>query len=96
MFQARHRGVQHAGANANGVKELVLAGLLLSSRRIVPGIEWVRTLKGKGKKWALVEKGKNDFVGPEIKGKKLGVVGLGAIGVMVANDALALGMEGRL
>jgi D-3-phosphoglycerate dehydrogenase len=82
------------GANANGVKELVLAGLLLSSRRIVPGIEWVRTLKGKGKEvGALVEKGKNDFVGPEIKGKKLGVVGLGAIGVMVANDALALGME---
>ena len=82
------------GANANGVKELVLAGLLLSSRRIVPGIEWVRTLKGKGKEvGALVEKGKNDFVGPEIKGKKLGVVGLGAIGVMVANDALALGMD---
>jgi D-3-phosphoglycerate dehydrogenase len=82
------------GANANGVKELVLAGLLLSSRRIVPGIEWARTLKGKGKEvGALVEKGKNDFVGPEIKGKKLGVIGLGAIGVMVANDALALGME---
>ncbi len=82
------------GANANGVKELVLAGLLLASRRIVPGIEWVRTLKGKGKEvGALVEKGKNDFVGPEIKGKKLGVIGLGAIGVMVANDALALGME---
>jgi Phosphoglycerate dehydrogenase and related dehydrogenases len=82
------------GANANGVKELVLAGLLLSSRRIVPGIEWVGTLKGKGKEVGpLVEKGKNDFVGPEIKGKKLGVVGLGAIGVMVANDAVALGME---
>ncbi len=82
------------GANANGVKELVLAGLLLSSRRIVPGIEWAKTLKGKGKEvGALVEKGKNDFVGPEIKGKKLGVIGLGAIGVMVANDAVALGME---
>ncbi len=82
------------GANANGVKELVLAGLLLSSRRIVPGIEWARTLKGKGKEVApLIEKGKNDFVGPEIKGKKLGVIGLGAIGVMVANDAVALGME---
>ncbi|HEX7598653.1 MAG TPA: phosphoglycerate dehydrogenase [Polyangia bacterium] len=82
------------GANANGVKELVLAGLLLSSRRIVQGIDWVKTLKGKGKEvGALVEKGKNDFVGPEIKGKKLGVVGLGAIGVMVANDAVALGME---
>ena len=71
------------GANANGVKELVLAGLLLSSRRIVPGIEWAKTLKGKGKEVApLIE-----------KGKKLGVIGLGAIGVMVANDALALGME---
>ena len=82
------------GANANGVKELVLAGLLLSSRRIVQGIEWAKTLKGKGKEvGALVEKGKTDFVGPEIKGKKLGVIGLGAIGVMVANDAVALGME---
>ena len=82
------------GANANGVKELVLASLLLASRRIVEGIEWARTLKGKGKEVGpLVEKGKNDFVGPEIKGKRLGVVGLGAIGVMVANDAIALGME---
>ncbi len=82
------------GANANGVKELVLASLLMSSRRIVPAIEWARTLKGKGKEVGpLVEKGKNDFVGPEIKGKKLGVIGLGAIGVMVANDAVALGME---
>jgi D-3-phosphoglycerate dehydrogenase / 2-oxoglutarate reductase len=82
------------GANANGVKELVVASLLLSSRRIVQGIEWVKTLKGKGKEvGSLVEKGKNDFVGPEIKGKKLGVIGLGAIGVMVANDAVALGME---
>jgi D-3-phosphoglycerate dehydrogenase / 2-oxoglutarate reductase len=82
------------GANANGVKELVLAGLLMSSRRVVQGIEWARTLKGKGKEVGpLVEKGKNDFVGPEIKGKKLGVIGLGAIGVMVANDAISLGME---
>ena len=82
------------GANANGVKELVLEGLLLSSRRIVAGIAGAQTLKGKGKEvGALVEKGKNDFVGPEIKGKKLGVIGLGAIGVMVANDALGLGME---
>jgi len=82
------------GANANGVKELVIAAMLLASRRIVPGIEWVRALKGKGKEVGpLVEKGKNDFVGPEIKGKKLGVVGLGAIGVMVANDAVALGMD---
>jgi D-3-phosphoglycerate dehydrogenase len=82
------------GANANGVKELVIAALLLASRRIVPGAEWVRTLKGKGKEVGpLVEKGKNEFGGPEIKGKKLGVVGLGAIGVMVANDATALGMD---
>jgi D-3-phosphoglycerate dehydrogenase len=82
------------GANANGVKELVIAAMLLSSRRIIPGIEWTRTLKGKGKEVGpLVEKGKKDFIGPEIKGKKLGVIGLGAIGVMVANDALALGMD---
>jgi D-3-phosphoglycerate dehydrogenase len=82
------------GANANGVKELVVAGLLLSSRRIVDGVEWARSLKGKGKEvGALVEKGKNDFVGPELKGKTLGVIGLGAIGVMVANDAAALGMD---
>jgi D-3-phosphoglycerate dehydrogenase len=82
------------GANANGVKELVIAGLLLSSRRILDGVEWARTLKGKGKEvGALVEKGKNNYVGPELKGKKLGVIGLGAIGVMVANDAAALGME---
>ena len=82
------------GANANSVKELVIAGMLLASRRIVPGIEWARSLKGKGKEVGpLIEKGKNEFVGPEIKGKRLGVVGLGAIGVMVANDALALGMD---
>ncbi len=82
------------GANANGVKELVLAGLLLSSRRLVPGIEWAKTLIGKGDEIdKLVEKGKSDFAGPEIKGKRLGVIGLGAIGVMVANDAAALGME---
>jgi D-3-phosphoglycerate dehydrogenase len=95
--QCSKRGVvvfNTPGANANGVKELVLAGMLMSSRRIVQGIEWARTLKGKGKEVGpLVEKGKNDFVGPEIKGKKLGVIGLGAIGVMVANDAVALGME---
>jgi D-3-phosphoglycerate dehydrogenase / 2-oxoglutarate reductase len=82
------------GANANGVKELVIAAMLLASRRIIPGVEWTRTLKGKGKEVGpLVEKGKNDFVGPELKGKKLGVIGLGAIGVMVANDAMALGMD---
>ncbi len=82
------------GANANAVKELVLAGLLLSSRRVVDGIQWAKTLIGNGKEVPkLVEKGKADFVGPEIAGKKLGVIGLGAIGVMVANDAKALGME---
>jgi len=82
------------GANANGVKELVLAGLLLSSRRIFPGLQWCKGLVGKGDEVPnLVEKGKNDFTGPEIKGKRLGVIGLGAIGVMVANDALELGMQ---
>jgi len=82
------------GANANGVKELVLAGLLLSSRRIVPGINWARSLAGKGDEVPkLIEKGKSDFVGPELKGKRLGVIGLGAIGVMVANDAVELGMQ---
>jgi D-3-phosphoglycerate dehydrogenase len=82
------------GANANSVKELVLAGLLLSSRRLVPGIAWAKTLIGKGGEVGkLVEKGKSDFTGPEIKGKRLGVIGLGAIGVMVANDAVELGME---
>ncbi len=82
------------GANANAVKELVLAGLLLSSRRIVPAIEWAKTLKGKGDEVGkLVEKGKGAFVGPEIGGKTLGVVGLGAIGILVANAARSLGME---
>jgi D-3-phosphoglycerate dehydrogenase len=82
------------GANANGVKELALAGLLMSSRKLVQGIGWARSLIGKGDEVGkLVEKGKSDFTGPEIKGKKLGVIGLGAIGVMVANDAVELGME---
>ncbi len=82
------------GANANGVKELVIASLFLSSRRIYQGINWAQSLDGKGDEVAgLVEKGKSKFEGPEIKGKKLGVIGLGAIGVMVANDAAALGME---
>jgi D-3-phosphoglycerate dehydrogenase len=82
------------GANANSVKELVIAGLLLCSRRIMPGIIWARGLVGKGDEVPkLIEKGKSDFVGPEIKGKRLGVVGLGAIGVMVANDAVELGMQ---
>ena len=82
------------GANANAVKELVIAALLLTSRKIVPGIEWADTLKGKGDEVGkLVEKGKSSFVGPEIAGKTLGVVGLGAIGILVANAAEALGMK---
>lgn len=82
------------GANANGVKELVLAGMLLASRNILEAVEWIATLKGKGDDvLPLVEKGKNQFVGPELAEKTLGVIGLGAIGVMVANAALALGMK---
>ena len=82
------------GANANAVKELVLAGLFISSRKIIPAIEWAKTLKGNGDAIGkMVEKGKSAFAGPEIKGKKLGVLGLGAIGVMVSNIAYELGME---
>lgn len=81
------------GANANAVKELVIAGLLISSRRVISGIEWAKTLKGGEADVAkAVEKGKSAFIGPEIKGKTLGVIGLGAIGVMVANAANSLGM----
>ncbi len=82
------------GANANAVKELVITGLLLSSRKIVDGIKWAETLKGNGDAVAkMIEKGKSQFVGPEIMGKTLGVVGLGAIGILVANAAIALGMN---
>ncbi len=82
------------GANANAVKELVLAGLFLASRKVVPAIQWAATLKGEGDAVGkLVEKGKSAFAGPEITGKKLGVIGLGAIGVLVANAAKSLGME---
>ncbi|MGI6201740.1 MAG: phosphoglycerate dehydrogenase [Christensenellales bacterium] len=82
------------GANANAVKELVLAAMLLASRNVFAGIEWAKTLKGQGDKVpALVEKGKGQFVGPELKGKRLGVIGLGAIGAMVANDCRAIGMD---
>lgn len=82
------------GANANAVKELVIAGLLLSSRKIPQAMDWVKTLKGKGDEVPkLVEKGKGDFAGPEIMGKTLGVIGLGAIGVLVANAAISLGMK---
>lgn len=80
------------GANANGVKELVIAGLVLASRDIVGGINWVQTIKGEAGVGKLVEKGKRKFAGTEIKGKKLGVIGLGAIGVLVANAANRLGM----
>ena len=81
------------GANANAVKELVIAGLFLASRKVVPAIEWAKTLKGEGEAVGkLVEKGKGAYAGPEIMGKTLGVVGLGAIGRLVANAAQALGM----
>ena len=82
------------GANANAVKELVLAGLLMCSRKVLPAIEWAKTLKGNGAEVGkMVEKGKGAFAGPEIMGKKLGVIGLGAIGILVANAASTLGME---
>ena len=81
------------GANANAVKELVIAGILMSSRKIVEGINWASTLTGDADMEKTVEKGKSQFVGPEIIGKKLGVIGLGAIGVMVCNSAHALGMD---
>lgn len=81
------------GANANAVKELVIASLLLSSRNLFEAITWSQSLKGKEGVPELVEKGKSAFVGPEIQGKTLGVIGLGAIGVKVANAASALGMK---
>jgi len=82
------------GANANAVKELAIAGLLLASRKVVQGINWAKTLVGEGDQVGkLVEKGKSNFVGPEIMGKTLGIIGLGAIGVRVANAAHALGMN---
>ncbi len=81
------------GANANGVKELALCALLLASRDIVSGIEWVNTLKDDENASKTVEKGKSKFAGCELKGKTLGVIGLGAIGGMVANAAIKLGMK---
>ncbi len=81
------------GANANAVKEMTLLGLLMASRKVADSMEWIKTLKGSGENVGkLVEKGKAQFVGPEIMGKKLGVVGLGAIGVLVCNAAETLGM----
>ena len=81
------------GANANAVKELVICGLLLASRRVVPSIDWCRTLKGEDEISKKIEKGKSNFAGPEIMGKTLGVIGLGAIGIKVCNAAVALGMS---
>jgi D-3-phosphoglycerate dehydrogenase / 2-oxoglutarate reductase len=81
------------GANANGVKEIVIAGLFLSSRDIIGGVNWVSSVKGEPEVAKLVEKHKSKFAGIEIQGKKLGVIGLGAIGVLVANAANRLGME---
>ncbi len=81
------------GANANAVKEIVILSLLMSARKVSASMDWVKTLKGSGADVSkLVEKGKGQFVGPEIMGKKLGVIGLGAIGIMVANAAEQLGM----
>ncbi len=82
------------GANANAVKELVVAAMLLSSRNLVQGINWTKALANEGAEVPkLVEKGKADFVGPEIQGKTLGVIGLGAIGMLVANAGEGLGMN---
>lgn len=81
------------GANANGVKELVIAGMLLAARDIVGGIEWVKSDKDDADIAKTTEKQKKNFAGTEIEGKKLGVIGLGAIGVKVANAAVSLGME---
>ena len=80
------------GANANGVKELVFAGMLLASRDIVEGVDWVRANKDKADIAKVAEKEKKKFAGTELQGKKLGIIGLGAIGVIVANAAVNLGM----
>ena len=81
------------GANANGVKELAILALILASRDVVGGIEWVKTLAGTEDVAKTVEKGKGAYVGCELMGKKLGVIGLGAIGGMVANAGVSLGMS---
>ena len=81
------------GANANGVKELVFAGMLLASRDIVEGVNWVRANKAKEDIAKTAEKEKKKFAGTELQGKKLGIIGLGAIGVIVANAAVNLGMD---
>ena len=81
------------GANANGVKEMAICGMLLGSRDVAGGIEWVKTIKGEEDIAKKVEKGKSQFAGNEIMGKRLGVIGLGAIGGPLANAAISLGME---
>ena len=81
------------GANANGVKELVFAGMLLASRDVVEGVDWVRANKDKADIAKVAEKEKKKFAGTELQGKKLGIIGLGAIGVIVANAAVNLGMD---
>ncbi len=82
------------GANANAVKELVIAGLLMSSRKITEAIAWANSLKGNGAEVGkMVEKGKSNYAGPEIMGKTLGIIGMGAIGVLVGNAAMGLGMK---
>ena len=81
------------GANANGVKELAICGMLLGCRDVIGGISWVQTIKDQPDVGKKVEKGKSQFAGHELMGKKLGVIGLGAIGGPIANAAIALGME---
>ena len=81
------------GANANAVKELTILGLLLASRKVSDGISWAKTLKGTENIGKQVEAGKSSFVGPEIYGKKIAIIGLGAIGVMVANTVIHMGMD---
>ncbi len=81
------------GANANGVKELAICGMLLGSRDVVGGIQWVKSIKDEGDVGKKVEKGKSQFAGVEIMGKTLGVIGLGAIGGPLANAAIGLGMD---
>ena len=82
------------GANANAVKELVILGLLMASRPVIAANQWVNSLAGKGAEIAtLAEKGKKNYIGQEVKGKTLGVIGLGAIGAQVANTAVELGMN---
>ncbi|GHT48296.1 D-3-phosphoglycerate dehydrogenase [Spirochaetia bacterium] len=97
IAQCSERGIvvfNTPGANANAVKEIVLSALFLASRKITDGILWAKTISPHDDDLAaVIEKGKSKFEGPEIKGKTLGIIGLGAIGVMVANDAASLGMD---